>query len=86
MRERGDAWFLCGVAAELADVLWLQRHDDEAFELTRVSEETAGTGVLVASMMWRGARAKVLARRGEAEEAERLAREGVAIIDNRDHP
>jgi class 3 adenylate cyclase len=85
LRERGDAWFLCGVAAELADVLWLQGQDDEAFELTRVSEETAGTGVLVASMMWRGARAKVLARRGEAEEAETLAREGVAIIEPTDH-
>jgi tetratricopeptide (TPR) repeat protein len=85
LRERGDTWFLCGVAAELADVLWLQGRDDEAFDLTQVSEETAGKNVLVAQMMWRGARAKVLARRGEAEKAEALAREGVAIIKQTDY-
>ncbi|MGH3129800.1 MAG: adenylate/guanylate cyclase domain-containing protein, partial [Gaiellaceae bacterium] len=85
LRERGDAWFLCGVAAELADVLWLQHRDDEALELTRISEQTVGKDVLVAQMMWRGARAKVLARRDQAEEAEALAREGVAIIEGTDH-
>jgi class 3 adenylate cyclase len=83
--ERGDTWFLCGVAAELADVLWLQGRDDEAFDLTRLSEETAGKNLFVAQMMWRGARAKVLARRGQTEEAETLAREGVAIIKQTDY-
>jgi class 3 adenylate cyclase len=85
LRERGDSWFLCGVAAELADVLWLQGRDEEAFALTQLSEETAGKHVLVAQMMWRGARAKVLARRGEAEEADALAREGVALIKRTDY-
>jgi tetratricopeptide (TPR) repeat protein len=85
LRERGDAWFLCGVAAELADVLWLQGRDDEALELTRVSEDLVAKDVLVAQMMWRGARAKVLARRGQAQEAEALAREGVGIIKQTDY-
>jgi tetratricopeptide (TPR) repeat protein len=85
LRERGDTWFLCGVAAELADVLWLQGRDDEALELTQLSEETAGKNVLVAQMMWRGARAKVLARRGQPEEAEALAREGVTLIRRTDY-
>jgi tetratricopeptide (TPR) repeat protein len=81
LREHGDAWFLCGVAAELADALWLQGRDDEALELTYLSEELVAEDVLVAQMMWRGARAKVLGRRGQSEEAERLAREGVAVIE-----
>ena len=85
LRERGDAWFLCGVAAELADVLWLQGRDDEALELTIVSENTVGKGVLVAQMMWRGARAKVLARRGQLDEAEALAREAMAIIETTEY-
>jgi class 3 adenylate cyclase len=85
LRERGDAWFLCGVAAELADVLWLQGRDEEALELTRLSEDTVGADVRVAQMMWRGARAKVLARRGQADEAQALAREGVAIIRQTDY-
>ena len=79
LSERGDAWFLCGVAAALADAVRLQGRDDEALELTRISEETAGKGVLVAQLMWRGARAKVLASRGDAEQAYALARDAVAI-------
>jgi tetratricopeptide (TPR) repeat protein len=35
-------------------------------------------------MLWRQVRAKVLARRGEHAEAERLAREAVAICDQTD--
>ena len=35
-------------------------------------------------MLWRQVRAKVLARRGEHAEAERLAREAVAISDETD--
>jgi DNA-binding SARP family transcriptional activator len=85
LRDMGDAWFLCGVAAELADALWLQGRDDEAYDFTRLSEEMVGEDVLVAQMMWRGARAKVLARRGQSEEAEALAREGVAIIEATDY-
>jgi tetratricopeptide (TPR) repeat protein len=85
LRERGDAWFLCGVAAELADALWLQERDGEALELTRLSEALVAEDVLVAQMMWRGARAKVLARRGDGEEAERLAREGVTIIEETEY-
>ena len=85
LRERGDSWFLCGVAAELADVRWLQGHDDEALELSQLSEQMAGKDVLVAQMMWRGARAKVLAHLGQAEEAEALAREAVSIIGRTDH-
>ena len=85
LREQGDAWFLCGVAAELADVLWLQGRDEEAYELTVLSEELVAEDVLVAQMMWRGARAKILAGRGQANEAEALAREGIAIIERTDH-
>jgi Tetratricopeptide repeat len=36
-------------------------------------------------MLWRQARAKVLAHRGEYVEAERLAREAVAICETTDH-
>ncbi len=85
LRSRGDTWWLCGVAAELADALWFQGRDDEAFELTLLSEELAGEAVLVAQAMWRGARAKVLARRGQAEEAEALAREGVALMEGTEY-
>ena len=41
---------------------------------------------ITAQVPWRGARAKALARRGSVEEAERLAREGVAIAEGSDWP
>jgi len=36
--------------------------------------------------LWRSVRAKILAGRGEATEAERLARESVALADRTDAP
>ena len=37
-------------------------------------------------MIWRSVRAKVLARRGELDEAERLAREAHALVEGMDFP
>jgi len=39
---------------------------------------------VASQMAWRGVRAKILARRGDHREAERLAREGVAFGDETD--
>ena len=73
LRDRGDAWFLCGVAAELADVLWLQGRDDEAFEYTQISEDTAGKEVPIAQMMWRGEQVHGRQTDDAAQPTERLA-------------
>ncbi len=66
-------------AAWLARVLVELGRNDEALELTRESEELAGEDDITAQVPWRRARAKVLARRGASEEAERIARQSVAI-------
>jgi tetratricopeptide (TPR) repeat protein len=76
MGER--AWY-CSIAAFLAETLYLQGRYDEAYEWTVRSEQTAGAGDLEAQADLRAVRAKVLARRGEFVEAERLAREAVEI-------
>jgi class 3 adenylate cyclase/tetratricopeptide (TPR) repeat protein len=79
------AWgFRATSAAGLARVLVELGRNEEAFELTRESEELAGADDITAQVPWRGARAKVLARRGATEEAERIAREGVAIAEPTD--
>ena len=52
---------------------------DEAERWAARSEELGAVDDATTQILWRQARAKVLARRGEHSEAERLAREAVAI-------
>ena len=72
------------VAALLARVVLLQGRSEEAEELTRDCELLAPPDQLDAQVKWRSIRAIVLARRGEAEEAERLAREAVYRVNKTD--
>ena len=46
--------------------------------------QTAPSEERLPQMLWRQARGKVLARRGELEEGERLAREAVALAEETD--
>jgi ATP/maltotriose-dependent transcriptional regulator MalT len=72
------------LAAILARALEAQGRDDEALKLTEESEQAAGAEDLTTQVQWRGPRARVLARRGERAEAERLAREAVEIAARTD--
>jgi class 3 adenylate cyclase/tetratricopeptide (TPR) repeat protein len=83
MGERGIRSTL---AAFLAEVLYAQGRLDEAEGLSRVSEEAAAEDDLVTQTIWRTARAKVLARRGDVETAERLADEAKALAEGTDFP
>jgi ATP/maltotriose-dependent transcriptional regulator MalT len=76
MAERG---YLSTVAAHLAESLWAQGKDDEALRFAGLSEALGVSDDVVNEMQWREVRAKVLARRGESDEGERLAREAVAL-------
>jgi tetratricopeptide (TPR) repeat protein len=82
--EVGDQNTQAFAAANLAQALYaLDRLDEADAWASRAAERDTrndpGTG-----MRWRQVRAKVLARRGEHAEAERLAREAVAICDQTD--
>ena len=57
---------------------------DEAEAAVRRSRETVTSDDFSAQAAWRAVQAKILARRGEHEEAERLAREAVENIDRSD--
>jgi DNA-binding SARP family transcriptional activator len=71
-------------AAMLARALAAQGRNDEAYAFSVESERTAGADDLTTQVQWRGPRALVLARRGETAEAERLAREAVALAAQTD--
>jgi tetratricopeptide (TPR) repeat protein len=71
-------------AALLADALYAQGCYAEAEELTVASEAAAGPDDVEPQVRWRCVRAKVLARRGERDEAETIAREAVDLADETD--
>ena len=78
-REIGEGWFLSTVAVDLPRAVYEQgRYDDASALLEAIDEAPAPT-----DREWQikrtGVPARLLARRGQLEEAEKLAREGVAL-------
>jgi class 3 adenylate cyclase len=82
--DMGERSYFSSRAAELAEVLWAQGEDAEAERFTRLSEEATASDDVEAQALWRAVRAKILARRGEATAAERLAREADALARTTD--
>jgi hypothetical protein len=78
LTELGDKSYLPTTAALLAHALHQLGRDDEAEQLTIVSEETSYPDDLNSEVEWRCARARIVAARGEHQAAEQLAREAVA--------
>jgi tetratricopeptide (TPR) repeat protein len=79
----GETGTLSTVAAVLAEVLCELDRDQEAEEWTHKSEQLTAPDDLLSQAMWRSTRAKLLARRGEAE-ALRLSAEAVDWIRRSD--
>jgi len=80
----GERSFRSTIAGLLAHALCELGEDDEADQFSRACEEAAAEEDVFSQVLWRSARAKVLARRGEAEAAEAAAREAVAIAERTD--
>ncbi len=80
----GEKGFLSTMATLLAEALYAQGRLDEAEAAVQRSREVATSDDFNAQAAWRASQAKILARRGELEEAERLAREAIEIIDRSD--
>jgi tetratricopeptide (TPR) repeat protein len=80
----GEKSHFSSVAALLARTVCAQGRYDEAFRLTRESEEAARPNDIHSHILWRTTRAQVLAQRGELEAAEALALEAVAFAAESD--
>jgi len=80
----GEKGFLSTTAALLARAVDAQGRHEEAHELTEIAERTGASDDLATQIVWRGVRAGILAERGLAEKAERLAREAVALAEQTD--
>jgi len=84
LERMGNLGHLSSLAPRLADALFAQGRDEEALRLTELAEPLGVPEDADAQVSWRRVRAKVLARRGEFEEAERLGREATAIASDTD--
>jgi class 3 adenylate cyclase len=84
LEEIGDKGYLSTTAALLAEAVYGQGRYGEAESLTEVTESLAPADDVVSQVLWRATRAKALARRGESEQAEVLAREAVGLAAGTD--
>jgi class 3 adenylate cyclase/tetratricopeptide (TPR) repeat protein len=80
----GRQGFRSTIAGMLARALYLQGRYQDAEHFVTVCQELASPDDVLAQAQWRAEWAKVLARRGEAEEAEQLAREAVKLVETTD--
>jgi tetratricopeptide (TPR) repeat protein len=84
LEEMGDKALLSTTAAFLGQALVAQQRDDDAERVAALSEDLAADDDVITQSLWRGVRATVLARRGGLAEAERLARQAVALAERTD--
>jgi class 3 adenylate cyclase/tetratricopeptide (TPR) repeat protein len=80
----GHSAFLSTTAAFLAKPLYELGRYDDALHMTRASDAAASADDIASQVIWRGTRAKVLARQGDERQAVKLAREAVDLLEGTD--
>jgi tetratricopeptide (TPR) repeat protein len=81
----GETYFRSTMASYLGQVLWLRNDADGALRYSEIAEEIGDADDILTQVPWRSVRAKVLASRGEAEAARRLATEAVELAAGTSH-
>jgi tetratricopeptide (TPR) repeat protein len=84
LEESGDRGIQSSAAGMLGRALYALDRLDEADAWAARATEIGASDDPLTQALWRQVRAKVLARRGEHAEAERLGREAVAISETTD--
>ena len=84
LEELGEAGYRSTAAGELAVSLYALDRLDEADDWARTAEELSAPDDVTSQLLWRQVRARLLARRGEAVEAERLAQAAVSLAEETD--
>jgi class 3 adenylate cyclase/tetratricopeptide (TPR) repeat protein len=86
LKEMGDRGRFSTVAAFLSQALYAQARLEEADAVVLSAAAAATTDDFYTQAVWRGTRALILTSAGESEQAERLAREAVALTRETDWP
>ena len=85
LEAMGEHNYISTTAAFLAEALYRQGRLDEAERMSLASEGIAAPDDRETQAVWRSVRARVMARRGQCEEALALASESVRIIGESDN-
>ena len=85
LEQMGDKSLLSTTAAYLARAILAQGRDEEAARYAAQTDELAAAADVSTQAIWRGVQARVLAKRGRIEDAERLARSAVSVLDDSDY-
>ncbi len=84
LKDMGEMNFASTLAARLAETLCTRGRYGEAEKFADISSEVAGAEDIASQVIWRGAKARVLASRGDHEHAQALAREAVDLTRGTD--
>jgi ATP/maltotriose-dependent transcriptional regulator MalT len=84
LEELGDTGYRATATAHLAETLYLRGRLDKAEVESQVAEALAAPDDRVSQALWRQVRAKLQARAGRSEDAERVAREAVSLLSDTD--
>jgi tetratricopeptide (TPR) repeat protein len=86
LARAGETYYLSTMAALLARLVRDQGRDDEALALSRSAEAATADDDFDSQALWRAIRAPILARAGETEQAEELARTAVELVRRTEAP
>ena len=86
LERSGETYFLATIAALLARVVREQGRDEEALALTVAAEKAAAEDDFDAQVLWRSVRAPILARAGDTNAAESLARAALELSRQAEDP
>jgi predicted ATPase/class 3 adenylate cyclase len=84
LEQMGERGFLSTIAGFLAHALYAQAEYEEAERFSRAGERAAAPDDVFSQILWRAARAKIRARRGDLNGAELLARNAVDLAEQTD--
>jgi ATP/maltotriose-dependent transcriptional regulator MalT len=84
LEELGERGWLSTLAGQAAQILYALDRADEAWHWTEVAEQAGSRDDVITQLLILQVRAKVLARRGGYADAERLARNAVALSNSTD--
>jgi class 3 adenylate cyclase/tetratricopeptide (TPR) repeat protein len=86
LAQRGETYFLSSMAAQLSCIVRGLGDDARALELSLTAEQAAAEDDTVSHIMWRVARAPLIARSGDLAEAEALASRAIELARSTDAP
>jgi ATP/maltotriose-dependent transcriptional regulator MalT len=84
LEEMKERYVLSTLSGLLGQALWIQGRVGEAEDMASLAEELSEPDDIDAQVNWRCLQAKVLASRGEAAEAEALARSAISLLESTD--